>query len=96
MRNNTKSSFPLIYIEWYDAIEAQTTWESLDELLKWAKKDDWITKEVGFLLKETDNYILIANRIGGNEHQKEFSGVMKIPSPWVRKRIDLSSYINQE
>ena len=85
--------FPLIYIEWCDAVETQKAWQSLEALKKWADTNDWITVEVGFLLFESKEYILIANRIAKYDDDLEYSGVMKIPSTWIKKRIDLSSHI---
>lgn len=83
----------LIYIEWCDAIEAQKVWQSLEELKKWADNNNWVTIEVGYLLYESKEYILIANRIAKYEDNLEYSGVMKIPSPWIIKRIDLTKHI---
>ena len=83
----------LIYIEWCDAIEAQKTWQSLDDLIKWADTNNWITHEVGYLLYESKEYILIANRIGRYEDNLEYSGVMKIPTTWIIKRIDLTKHV---
>jgi len=84
----------LIYIEWCDAVETQKTWESLEDLKKWADSNDWITSEVGWLLFESKEYILIANRIASiYEENQEYSGVMKIPTTWIKKRVSLSEYV---
>ncbi len=86
--------FPVIYIEWCDAVETQKAWESVEDLKKWADSNDWITSEVGWLLFESKEYILIANRIASiYEENQEYSGVMKIPTTWIKKRIDLSKHI---
>lgn len=84
----------LIYIEWCDAMVNQNSWMSLEDAKKWAKTENWTVSEVGFLIEETNEYILIANK--KNTYDKdnpEIGGLMKIPTPWIRKRIDLSKYI---
>jgi len=35
--------FPLIYIEWCDAVETQKAWQSLEALKKWADTNDRLT-----------------------------------------------------
>jgi len=84
----------LIYIEWCDAMVNQNSWMSLEDAKKWAKTENWTISEVGFLIEETKEYILIANK--QNTYDKdnpEVGGLMKIPTPWIRKRIDLSKYV---
>jgi len=84
----------LIYIEWCDAIEAQKTWQSLEEIKEWADTNNWIVCEVGYLIKETKEYILIANRASlYDEDEPTYAGVMKIPFTWIKKRIDLTNSI---
>ena len=83
----------LIYIEWCDAIEAQKAWQSLEDIKSWAETEDWITREVGYLLYESKEYILIANRIGRYQENIEYSGLMKIPTTWIKKRISLGEYV---
>ena len=81
----------LIYIEWCDAIEAPGIWQSKQKALEWAKKDNWIVCECGYLLKETNEYILLANRITLYDRDNpEYAGVMKIPKTWIRHREVLS------
>jgi len=55
---------------------------------------------IGLLVKsagsffESKEYILIANRIASiYEENQEYSGVMKIPTTWIKKRVSLSEYV---
>lgn len=90
--------FPLIYIEWCDASQSNTDWESLKEILRWAEEEHCIVTEVGFVLKETKEYLLITPQILDitDAEEQMIGGAMRIPTTWIKKRIDLSSHINQE
>jgi len=62
-----------------------------------ADNDDWVIKQAGFLLKETDEYILLSMRITEHPHTGDFyrvDGVIKIPKPWIRKRVNLNDLIS--
>lgn len=86
--------FPLIYVEWCDAMVNQSSWLSLEDALEWGKSENWIVTEVGFLLDETKEFILIANKKSSYDKENpEIGGVMKIPTTWIRKRVNLSKHI---
>ena len=74
-----------VYIEWADALTWQeSSWMYSDDLEEWASKNDFIVKEVDFIVKETKKYIVIAGRIGDNGNS--MGGIIKIPKPWIIKR----------
>lgn len=88
---------PVIYLEWCDAIADIPRWMSLDEAIEWAKNEDWVIKQVCFLLDETEEYILLAARINPHRDTEDglkVDGLLKLPQTWVRKRIDLSAAIS--
>jgi len=68
----------------------------VDVIKYWAKSEDWIVKECGFLIDESKEYIVFASRIGDyqNDNTPKFGSINKIPKTWIRKRIDLSCYLN--
>lgn len=76
----------LIYIEWCDAI-SNTGWMSLDEVLKWGNDEAWIVKNVGWLLKETREYLLLAAKY--SDGSEEYGLLHKIPKTWIKKRVNL-------
>lgn len=78
----------LIYIEWQDAISAPGTWRNLESSLEFGESGDSLVCQTGFLLKETDKYILIASKVlPGDEFGEALYGhVLKIPTTWIRKR----------
>jgi hypothetical protein len=79
--------YPVIYIEWIDA-HGNTSWFSNEEIEGWIK-EDWYTQTVGFLIKETQKMIILAER---HEPEKsanrteQWGGVHKIPKTWIRVR----------
>lgn len=82
---------PLIYIEWCDATAINSDWEPVQTVIDYAKEDEsWLVREVGFVLEETDEYILLASQItaGGN-----VGNAVKIPTTWIRKRIELNEHV---
>ena len=88
------NKFKIIYIEWCDAMVNSNSWMNFKEAKKWSETENWVVSEVGFLLKETKEYILIANKKSSyNEYNPEVGGIMKIPTTWIRKRINLTNYI---
>lgn len=79
-----------VYIEWCDAITNENSWLSKSEAIEWAESKNWIVKHLGFIVKETDEYILIAGEIGGMTSEDPLLGnVTKIPKTWIKSRKDL-------
>lgn len=77
----------LIYIEWCDAMSNLEAWTSEDEIIEWAESDNWVNRQVGFIIKETDKYLLLASEIGNiNSDDPQLGGCIKIPTTWILKR----------
>ena len=76
----------LIQIGWADAIENLDGWHTKAEALGWAKDDDWSVHQVGWVLEENKDYILLSNKqndaSGGRD--SHFGGLFKIPKPWIK------------
>jgi hypothetical protein len=83
----------LTYIQWCDAISNERSWMSLEEAIEWAKTDSWIIDEVGWILEETDEYIVFASRIADvtNGKPETVGGVFKIPTTWILNRKEIKS-----
>lgn len=75
------------YIEWCDAYDRGSTWENIEEALVDSKTNNWIVREVGFILAETKEYIVISPRLADGD--KLASNILKIPKTWVLKRVKL-------
>lgn len=81
----------LVRIGWADAIENLDGWHTVDEAIEWADDDDWVVHQVGWILKSTDDYVLIANKYNDSSGGREESvgGLFKIPTPWIKYCIEI-------
>lgn len=70
--------YPLVYVEWLDA-ESTDDWESIEKQTE--DKDLPVIKTVGFLLKETDRYILVTMQVDHKNHSSSMT--MKIPKGMI-------------
>lgn len=76
----------LIQIFWSDAT-ANARWMTLDEAIEWGKTSTWDVEEVGWVLDETDEYILLASRRMLQEDSSyTYGAFQKIPRTWIRSR----------
>lgn len=84
--------YELIYIEWCDATQTAPDWELLEETIRWADEEYWVVKQIGFILKETKEYILLTSQICdiSDNNKIKVGGAIKIPTTWIRKRIKLN------
>lgn len=85
--------YKLVYIEWCDAIDAGTGWRTTENAKKWAKTDEWIIRQVGWVIKETKKYILICSKYNpqGKGYHDEISHCTKIPTTWIIKYKSIKS-----
>lgn len=86
-----------IYIEWCDAVADISTWMGIEEAIEWGDNEDWVVKQVAFVLKETEEYLLLVSKINPHSHTEEevrVSGLLKLPKTWIRKRISLTELIS--
>ena len=82
------NKYPLIYLEWCDAFTKEDkSWYNYDEIIDWADNHDWIIRQVGFLIKETDEYILLCAQLNPQSEGGMMLGLTtKIPKTWIRKK----------
>ena len=83
--------YKLVYIEWCDAIDAGTGWKTAKDAKDWANTNEWIIKQVGWILKETKKYILICSKYNpqGKGYHDGVSQLTKIPTTWIIKRKNI-------
>ena len=74
----------IIYVKWCDA-NSNAEWFSIDEAKEWGQSEEWEVESVGFLIEETEEYILIAQRLSGDV----CGALLKIPTTWIRERKEL-------
>ena len=84
---------PLIYIEWCDAATVNSDWQSIKAVIDYAKEDEsWLVHEVGFVLEETDEYLLLSSQITDGNNA---GNCIKIPTTWIRRRVELGEYVKK-
>ncbi len=81
----------LIRIGWADAIENLNGWHSKEDALEWAQNDNWVVHQVGWILKETDDYILLCGHWNEASAGREatFGCLFKIPKPWIKYKHEV-------
>lgn len=79
----------LVYVEWDDA-DALSRWMHADELDDYVASDKPI-HHAGFLLHEDDRVLLLTGQFvqADDFGDDKFGHVVRIPKPWIRKRIVL-------
>lgn len=75
----------LVYLEWCDAI-GKDGWHSLEEAKNWGKEGVWRISQVGWIIEETDEYLLLSGNHSNVEGSDSFGQLIKIPKTWIRKR----------
>lgn len=74
----------LIYIEWVDA-SSNSNWMSEEDTKVWIAAQNWLVKQVGWLLQEDKRQIVIAGRLEVDSCQL-YGQLQKIPKTWIKKR----------
>ena len=77
----------LIYLEWCDSI-SNSSWKNEEDAIEWADQSNWIVKNVGWVIKETKEYICLASSISEPSDDQEtlLGNLQKIPKTSIRKR----------
>lgn len=75
-------------IEWHDAHSAPG-WHSKFEVERFIKQDRCICQNVGWILSETKDEIVLACRRmkWAQEGDTEWGMLQKIPKAWIRKKV---------
>ena len=70
----------LYEIKWLDAYEMESGWQTLEDALKITPPE---VSSVGYVLKETKEYIILAADIGSDKMDNDVGRVTVIPGQWV-------------
>jgi len=73
--------YPLCRIMWKDA-QSDSEWSSIEKIKIWAQKD-CVINDIGWLVYEDKNHIVICSQIG---EDGELGNRTKIPVGWVLKK----------
>ena len=67
-------------IKWLDAYEMESGWLDLEDALKIKPPE---VRSVGYVLKETKEYIILAGDLGSDQIDKDVGRVTVIPGQWI-------------
>ena len=70
----------LYEVRWLDAYEMESGWHSMGDAMKITPPE---VCSVGYVLKETEDYILLAADIGSDKMDNDVGRVQVIPGQWV-------------
>jgi hypothetical protein len=91
-----KKVIPIVYIEWIDA-NCNARWFGEGQVDEWCE-NDWYCNDVGFLIKETEHFIVFAQRHEPDGHangEEQWGGLHKIPRTWIKNKRILG-YISRD
>lgn len=86
----------LVYLEWTDTI-ANPNWFEMQQAHDWAEIAEWRVKDVGWIVKETKDYIVIASswKVGDEWTDEQVKLLHHIPKGMVRVRKNLTIPTNK-
>ena len=70
----------LYEVKWLDAYEMESGWHSIEDAIKITPPE---VCSVGYILKETEEYILLAADIGSDKMDNDVGRVQVIPGQWI-------------
>ena len=74
----------LYVVKWLDAYEMESGWLDLEDALKIKPPE---VCSVGYVLKETKEYIILAGDIGSDQIDKDVGRVTVIPGQWIVSKV---------
>jgi len=80
----------MTYLEWHDA-HTNNGWFTPEQVDRWAESD-WVIRECGWVIKETDKFIIFATAWKPPDEwtEEQFCSLHRIPKTWIRIRKLLS------
>jgi UV DNA damage repair endonuclease len=84
----------LYYLEWIDAYQdSGGGWKTLEDIDEWLEKwGDFVIKQCGWIIKETDKFIVLASEKHPtvDDSEEQYSLIQKIPKTWIKKKLILN------
>lgn len=85
------NKYPLVYIEWEDAYSVPQVWHTEEEMTGILADENFTVKQTGFVIKETDKFIVLANQLNElNLSENQYSGLHRIPKGCLITKVELS------
>jgi len=87
LQETAEGKYPLLLLTWTDAgTITHGDWLSADEILQEAIPEKFINTTVGWLLKETEDALVLASQIATDHEMPRYDLCMWIPKVLVRSR----------
>jgi hypothetical protein len=86
-----KTKYPLVYLEWEDA-HASADWFTDEEAKNYFDEQYGKSKSVGWLIRENEDWIMLASRLGESigDTSESFGMLQKIPKTWIVKKVRIN------
>ena len=84
MSEHSHNSYDKVVVEWLDAYEMESGWQTIEEAKKIKPPQVF---SMGYVLKETKEFIILCADIG-REGDSDCGRVTVIPKSWIKK-VDL-------
>jgi len=78
----------LVLVEWVDATNIPT-WENLAEIAEWAKDGGFVCRNVGYLVHEDDDCIVLAARVAFDAEPPQVGLFERLPKTIITDRWTL-------
>lgn len=82
---------PLQVVEWVDATNI-ATWEPLSDIEKWATGDGFLCRNVGYLVYEDDNCVVLAARFSPDGKATSIGLFERLPKGMIVARWNLPEW----
>ena len=79
---------PLEMVEWIDTTNI-AAWTALDEISEWAADGGFVCRNVGYLVHEDDECVVLAARVALNASPEQVGLYERIPKGVIRHRWTL-------
>lgn len=86
--NKDNKEYKPVYVEWDDSVSDSARWTPIEDAKEWGG-DTNIIQHVGYVIEETDQYLLITPMLHKTKENINVCFVMKIPKCSIKKRIEL-------
>ena len=77
----------LYVVKWLDAYEKESGWHSLNDALKIRPPE---VLSVGYVLAETEEYLILAADIGSDKMDNDVGRVQVIPGQWLLSKKEIT------
>ncbi len=84
----------LAWVEWIDTTNIPT-WEDLDTIPEWAKDGGFVCRNVGYLIYEDEDCVVLAARVALGAEPQQVGLFERIPKGVIRKFKRLDEEVNK-